>query len=70
MNKNKIEWKNHLIEFVVVFIGITLFLFIPRVFRSLADDNNSFFGPIYYLLRALAILIALPVSLFILKKAI
>ena len=54
-------------EVILVFLGITLFLLIPRVFRSLVDDKNTFFGPIYYLLRALSILIALPICLFILN---
>ena len=46
-------------EVFLVFLGIFLFLLIPRVlFRILVDENNIFFGPIYYLLRAIAILIA------------
>jgi len=54
-------------EVLLVFMVITLFLFIPRAFRALVDDKNTFFGPVYYLLRALSILIALPISLFILN---
>lgn len=53
-------------EVLLVFIGIFLFLLIPRVlFPIFVDEKNVLFGPIYYLLRALAILIAIPVFLFI-----
>lgn len=53
-------------EVFLVFLGIFLFLLIPRVlFPILVDERHIFFGPIYYLLRALAILIALPIFLFI-----
>ncbi len=53
-------------EVLLVFIGIFLFLLIPRVlFPIFVDEKNVLFGPIYYFLRALAILIAIPVFLFI-----
>jgi membrane protease YdiL (CAAX protease family) len=53
-------------EVLLIFIGIFLFLLIPRVlFPIFVDEKNVLFGPIYYLLRALAILIAIPVFLFI-----
>ena len=53
-------------EVFLVFLGIFLFLLIPRVLYPIfIDKKNVLFGPIYYLLRALAILIAIPVFLFI-----
>ena len=68
-NRKKIVIKERfrfVAEVLLVFIGIFLFLLIPRVlFPIFVDEKNFLFGPIYYLLRALAILIAIPVFLFI-----
>ena len=66
--KNKIAAQRgkFLIEVLIVFLGITLFLLIPRALLPLFIDTNSiFYGPLYYLLRAVAIIIAIPLVLFI-----
>ena len=53
-----------LIEVFVVFLGIFLFLLIPRILVPLLVDSNSIiYGPLYYLLRAVAIIIAIPLML-------
>jgi hypothetical protein len=39
MNKTKIEWKNHFVELVVVFVGITL-AFILNNWRESYKDKN------------------------------
>ncbi|MFX0187463.1 MAG: CPBP family intramembrane glutamic endopeptidase [Candidatus Hodarchaeota archaeon] len=53
-------------EVVIVFIGIFLFLLIPIILLQLFIERNStFYGPLYYLLRAICILIAIPLFLFV-----
>ena len=55
-----------ILEVVIVFIGIFLFLFIPIIILPLIIDTNSiWFGPLFYLLRAVAIILAIPMFLFI-----
>ncbi|TFG02339.1 MAG: CPBP family intramembrane metalloprotease [Promethearchaeota archaeon] len=57
------------LEVMIVFFGICLFMIIPLLFlRLLIDVKSTFYGPLYYLLRALGILIAIPLFLFILNK--
>ena len=53
-------------EVIIVFIGIFLFMLIPVfLLPLLIDENSTFYGPLYYLLRAVGILIAIPIFLFI-----
>ncbi|TFG23116.1 MAG: CPBP family intramembrane metalloprotease [Promethearchaeota archaeon] len=58
-------------EVLMIFIGITLFMIIPLLLLpSLIDEKSIFYGPLYYLLRALGILIAIPILLYLLNKII
>jgi len=53
-------------EVLLIFVGIFFLLLIPRFLLPLfVEKTNILFGPLYYLLRALAILIAIPIFLFI-----
>jgi len=55
-----------ILEVVIVFIGIFLFLLIPIFILPLIMDKSSImFGPLFYLLRTVAIIIAIPLFLFI-----
>ena len=52
-------------EVLTVYFGIFLFMLIPRILLPLLmDESTIFYGPVYYLLRALAILLAVPVFLY------
>lgn len=54
------------IEVVLVFIGIFLFTLFPQLLLTdLIDQESVFFGPLYFLLRALGIFIAIPVFLLL-----
>lgn len=69
-NKTKNNIVNNRLRFiaevVIVFIGIFLFLLIPIILLQLfIEKNSTFYGPLYYLLRAICILIAIPLFLFI-----
>lgn len=53
-------------EVVIVFIGIFLFTLIPIFLLPLFINGTSiYYGPLYYFLRALGIIIAIPLFLFI-----
>ena len=53
-----------LIEVFIIFFGITIFLLVPNLLLLfILDETSLFFGPIYYVLRAVAILIAIPLFL-------
>ncbi len=53
-------------EVFIIFLGIFLFLLIPRFLLPLfLDEKSIFFCPLYYLLRAAAILLAIPLFLLI-----
>ena len=58
-------------EVLMVFIGICLFMIIPLfLLPSLIDEKSIFYGPFYYFLRAMGILIAIPILLYLLNKII
>jgi membrane protease YdiL (CAAX protease family) len=60
-----------LIEVFIVFLGIFLFSFIYREMLLLfLDEKSSLYGPIYYFLRALTIIIAIPLFLYFSKLII
>ena len=66
--KNQIiaERGRFLIEVFIIFLGIFLFSLIPWLVLPLFISNESvFYGPLYYLLRAAAIIIAVPLFLLI-----
>lgn len=66
--KNQIiaERGRFLIEVFIIFLGIFLFSLIPWLVLPLFISNESvFYGPLYYLLRAVAIIIAVPLFLLI-----
>ncbi len=53
-----------LLEVLIIFLGIFLFSLIPWLLLPLFMSSESiFYGPLYYLLRALAIIIAIPLFL-------
>ncbi|MGQ4872677.1 MAG: CPBP family intramembrane glutamic endopeptidase [Promethearchaeia archaeon] len=55
-----------LIEVILVFLGIVILMLIPRYLLTLIVDSSSdFYGPLFYILRALAIFIAIPIFLYI-----
>jgi len=59
------------LEVMIVFFGICLFMIIPFfILPSLIDKKSTFYGPLYYVLRALGILIAIPILMFLLNKII
>ncbi len=54
------------VEVIFIFIGILLFMLIPRYILPMYIPNSSdLYGPAFYLLRALAIFLAIPLFLFI-----
>ncbi|MBD3197040.1 MAG: CPBP family intramembrane metalloprotease [Candidatus Lokiarchaeota archaeon] len=54
------------VEVILVFIGIFLFSLIPRLLLPTFLDTSSFFyGPLYFLLRAIAIILAIPLFLLV-----
>jgi len=56
----------YLIEVLIIFTGIFLFLLIPTMLLPfLINDKFLAFEPLYYLLRAVIILIAIPLSLYV-----
>ena len=66
--KNKIMASRikFLLEVLIIFFGILLFSLIPWLLLPLFIDKQSiFYGPFYYLLRAVAIIIAIPLFLLI-----
>ena len=55
-----------LAEVLIVFFGIFLFMLIPIIILPLIMDKSSIiFGPLFYLLLAVAIILAIPLFLFI-----
>lgn len=54
------------LEVAIVFLGIFLFMLIPRfLLIFLLDDSNVLFGPIYFVLRALIVVLAIPIFLLV-----
>ena len=53
-------------EVLFIFLFLFIFLLIPFFLLPLLIDKNSiYYGPLYYLLRAICVLIAIPIFLFI-----
>ncbi|MFX1337208.1 MAG: lysostaphin resistance A-like protein [Promethearchaeota archaeon] len=70
-NQIIVERVRFLFEVFIIFFGITLFSLIPWLLLPLLISTNSIlYGPLYYLLRALAIIIAVPLFLLISNKAL
>ncbi|MFX1256998.1 MAG: lysostaphin resistance A-like protein [Promethearchaeota archaeon] len=68
-NKIVLDRMRFFVEVVIIFFGIFLFMLIPRVFLPFfIDENSIFYGPLYYILRAVAIFIAIPAFLFLSNK--
>ena len=62
------ERLNFFIEVLLVFIGIFLLALIPLFVLPLIMDSESiYFGPIFYILRAAMICIAIPLMIFMSK---
>ncbi|TFG08815.1 MAG: CPBP family intramembrane metalloprotease [Promethearchaeota archaeon] len=54
------------LEVLIVFFGIFLFLLIPRLFLSFfLDEASLLYGYLYYILRAISILLAIPIFLYL-----
>ncbi len=56
-----------IIVFFIVFLIMVFVLY--GLLPLLVDESSIFYGPLYYLLRAIIILIAIPIALLILKNA-
>lgn len=57
---------NFFFEVLIVFLGLFLFLLIPRFILPMFIDLDSlFYGPLFYLLRALSIFLAIPLFLYL-----
>ena len=53
-------------EVLIIFIGIFIFSLIPRyLLPLLVSENSIYYGPLYYSLRALAVILAIPLFLLI-----
>ena len=64
--KNQIisERGRFFLEVLIIFLGIFLFSLIPWfILPFLINTNSVFYGPLYYLLRAVAVIIAVPLFL-------
>jgi len=54
------------IEVILVFIGIFLFSLIPRLLLpELIDINSIYYGPLYFLLKAITYIVAIPIFLLL-----
>jgi len=53
------------LEVVIVFIGIFLFMLPSLLLPLFLNKTSIYYGPLYYFLRALGIIIAIPLFLFI-----
>jgi membrane protease YdiL (CAAX protease family) len=60
-----------LIEVTLVFLAIFIFLLIPRVLLPFFIKRSSIiYGPLYYFLRAIAVIIAIPIALYFISNLI
>lgn len=55
---------NFFFEIIIVFLGIFLFMLVPRiVLPNFLEPSSIFYGPLFYLLRALVLFLAIPIFL-------
>jgi len=55
-----------LFEVIIVFVGIFLFLLIPRfIYLIITEENAIFLAPLYYVLRAGLVFLAIPLLLYL-----
>jgi membrane protease YdiL (CAAX protease family) len=56
----------YLLEVLIIFLGIFIFMLIPSILLPFLIDSNSLvFEPLYYLLRAVVLITAIPLFLYL-----